>query len=143
MAIDMFTTRTMLAMVEEGQKSNSTWLRDRYFTNRPTFHTQKIDFDIIGRGGRKIAPFVNPKVGGVVLTREGFRTESYEAPEVSPMRVTTAEDMLKRLPGETIYSAKSPTQRAAEILGKDLSDLDDIITRREEVMCAEALSRAR
>ena len=43
MAIDMFTTRTMLAMVEEGQKSNSTWLRDRYFTNRPTFHTQKID----------------------------------------------------------------------------------------------------
>lgn len=109
MAIDMFTTRTMLAMVEEGQKSNSTWLRDRYFTNRPTFHTQKIDFDIIGRGGRKIAPFVNPKVGGVVLTREGFRTESYEAPEVSPMRVTTAEDMLKRLPGETIYSAKSPT----------------------------------
>ena len=25
MAIDMFTTRTMLAMVEEGQKSNSTW----------------------------------------------------------------------------------------------------------------------
>ena len=49
MAIDMFTTRTMLAMVEEGQKSNSTWLRDRYFTNRPTFHTQKIDFDIIGR----------------------------------------------------------------------------------------------
>lgn len=139
MAIDMFTTRTMLAMVEEGQKSNSTWLRDRYFTNRPTFHTQKIDFDIIGRGGRKIAPFVNPKVGGVVLTREGFRTESYEAPEVSPMRVTTAEDMLKRLPGETIYSAKSPTQRAAEILGKDLSDLDDIITRREEVMCAEAL----
>lgn len=137
--MDMFTTRTMLAMVEEGQKSNSTWLRDRYFTNRPTFNTQKIDFDIIGRGGRKIAPFVNPKVGGIVLEREGYRTESYEAPEVSPMRVTTAEDMLKRLPGETVYSGKSPTERAAEILGRDLSELDDIITRREEVMCAEAL----
>lgn len=137
--MDMFTTRTMLAMVEEGQKSTNTWLRDRYFKNRPTFNTQKIDFDIIGRGGRKIAPFVNPKVGGVVMTREGYRTESYEAPELSPMRVTTAEDMLKRLPGETIYSGKTPTQRAAEILGRDLSDLDDIITRREEVMCAEAL----
>lgn len=137
--MDMFTTRTMLAMVEEGQKSNSTWLRDRYFANRPTFNTQKIDFDIVGRGGRKIAPFVNPKVGGIVLEREGFRTESYEAPEVSPMRVTTAEDMLKRMPGETVYSGKSPTQRAAEILGRDLSELDDIITRREEVMCAEAL----
>lgn len=137
--MDMFTTRTMMAMVEEGQKSNSTWLRDRYFTNRPTFNTQKIDFDIIGKGGRKIAPFVNPKIGGIVLERQGYRTESYEAPEVSPMRVTTAEDMLKRLPGETVYSGKSPTQRAAEILGRDLSDLDDVITRREEVMCAEAL----
>ena len=137
--MDMFTTRTMLAMVEEGQKSNNTWLRDRYFKNRPTFNTQKIDFDVIGRGGRKIAPFVNPKVGGIVLEREGYRTESYEAPELSPMRVTTAEDMLKRLPGETVYSGKTPTQRAAEILGRDLSDLDDIITRREEAMCAEAL----
>ena len=137
--MDMFTTRTMLAMVEEGQKSNNTWLRDRYFPHRPTFNTQKIDFDIIGRGGRKVAPFVNPKIGGIVMEREGYRTESYEAPEVSPQRVTTAEDMLKRMPGETVYSGKSPTQRAAEILGRDLSDLDDIITRREEVMCAEAL----
>ena len=100
--MDMFTTRTMLGMIEAGKKSNHTWLRDRYFAYRPTFNTQKIDFDIVGMGGRKIAPFVNPKVGGIVLEREGYATYSFEAPELSPMRVTTAEDMLKRLPGETI-----------------------------------------
>lgn len=137
--MDMFTTRTMLGMIEAGKKSKHTWLRDRYFAYRPTFNTQKIDFDIVGMGGRKIAPFVNPKVGGIVLEREGYATYSFEAPELSPMRVTTAEDMLKRLPGETIYSGKSPSERAAEILGRDLSELDDIITRREEAMCAEAL----
>ena len=137
--MDMFTTRTMMAMVEAGKKTNNTWLRDRYFGYRPTFNTQKIDFDIVGMGGRKIAPFVNPKVGGVVLEREGYSTNSFEAPELSPMRVTTAEDMLKRLPGETVYAGKTPEERAAEILGRDLSDLDDIITRREEAMCAEAL----
>lgn len=137
--MDMFTTRTMLAMVEAGQKKSRTWLRDRYFTYRPTFNTQKIDFDVVGIGGRKIAPFVNPKVGGVVLEREGYSTKSFEAPELSPMRVTTAEDMLNRLPGEKLYSGKNPNERAAEILGRDLSDLDDIITRREEAMCAEAL----
>ena len=65
--MDMFTTRTMLGMIEAGKKSNHTWLRDRYFAYRPTFNTQKIDFDIVGMGGRKIAPFVNPKVGGIVL----------------------------------------------------------------------------
>lgn len=53
--------------------------------------------------------------------------------------VTTAEDMLKRSPGEDIYGAKSPNQRAAEQLTKDMIEMDDMITRREESMCAQAL----
>jgi hypothetical protein len=137
--MDMFDTRTMLGIVKEAEKDAKTFLRDRYFTNRPTFNTAKIDIDIVGANSRKLAPFVNPKVGGIVIERDGYKTNSYEAPEVSPMMVTTAEDMLKRTPGESIYGEKTPTQRAAEQLGKDLSELDDIITRREEAMCAEAL----
>lgn len=139
MAIDMFDTRTMLGMVKEGEKNATTFFRDRYFSNRPTYSTAKIDIDVVGMGNRKLAPFVHPKVGGVVIDREGYKTESYEAPEVSPMRVTTAEYMLKRSPGETLYSAKSPNERAAEQLGADLRELDEIITRREEAMCADAL----
>lgn len=137
--IDMFSTRTMLGMVEEAQKEAKTFLRDRYFTNHQNFNSKKIDIDIVGANQRKVTPFVNPKIGGVVVEREGYRTNSYEAPEVSPMRVTTAEDMLNRSAGETIYGSKTPDQRAAEQLGRDLSDLDDMITRREELMCSEAL----
>lgn len=137
--VNMFDTRTMLGIVQEAQKDAKTFLRDRYFKNRRTFDTLKIDIDVVGANQRKVAPFVNPKVGGVVIERDGYKTESYEAPEVSPMMITTAEDMLKRSPGESIYGAKTPSQRAAEQLGRDLSSLDDIITRREEVMCAEAL----
>ena len=137
--MDMFSTRTMLGVVQDNEKKAKTFLRDRYFSNRVTFNTTKIDIDLVGPGKRKLAPFVNPKIGGIVVERDGYKTNSYEAPEVSPMRVTVAEDCLKRSPGETVYSAKSPAQRAAEILGKDLSDLDDMITRREETMCAEAL----
>ena len=139
MALNMFDTRTMMGIVKEANKDAKTFLRDRYFKNRRTFDTLKIDIDIVDANKRKVAPFVNPKVGGVVIEREGYKTESYEAPEVSPMMITTAEDMLKRSPGESIYGAKTPSQRAAEQLGRDLSTLDDIITRREEVMCAEAL----
>lgn len=137
--MDMFTTRTMLPMVDLNNQENHVFLRDRFFANRVTFDTQKVDIDIIGRGERRLAPFVNPKIGGVVFERQGFSTNSYEAPEVSPMRVTTAEDMLKRQPGENMYSPKSPNERAAEQLGRDLWDLDRIINRREEAMCAEAL----
>jgi hypothetical protein len=139
MAFNMFDTRTMMGIIEEGQRTSRTFFRDRFFSNRPTFNTQKIDFDIIGMDGRKMAPFVHPKIGGVAIDREGYRTVSYDAPEIAPMRITTVEDMMLRQPGETIYSGKSPTQRAAEQLGKDLRYLDDIITRREEVMCREAI----
>lgn len=139
MAISLFDTRTMMGMITEGEKKSGTFFRDRFFTNRPTFDTLKIDFDVVGMNDRKIAPFVHPKSGGVAIDRKGFRTESYEAPEISLMRITTAEDLLKRTPGETVYAGKSPMQRAAEQLGKDLSDLDDMITRREEVMCREAI----
>lgn len=139
MAVNLFDTRTMMGMITEGEKETKSFFRDRYFKNRPTFDTAKIDFDIVGLKDRKLAPFVHPKVGGVAIDRTGYRTESYEAPAISLLRVTTAEDMLKRSPGETIYNGKTPQARAAEILGKDLSDLDDLITRREEVMCREAL----
>lgn len=137
--MDMFTTRTMLPMVDLNNQENHVFLRDRYFANRVTFNTEKVDIDIIGRGERRLAPFVNPRIGGVVFERQGFSTNSYEAPEISPMRITTAEDMLKRSPGENMYSPKSPTERAAEQLGRDLWELDRIINRREEAMCAEAL----
>lgn len=137
--MDMFTTRTMLPMVDLNKQENHLFLRDRYFSNRVTFNTQKVDIDIIGREARKLAPFVNPRIGGKVVERQGYTTNSYEAPEISPMRVTTAEDMLKRSPGENMYSPKSPTERAAEQLGSDLWELDRIISRREEAMCAEAL----
>lgn len=139
MSIDMFSTRTMLGMITEGEKKSRNFFRDRYFKNRPTFNTEKIDIDIVGMGNRKLAPFVHPSIGGKAVDRTGFRAESYTAPEISPMRVTTAEDMLKRSPGETVYSTKDPETRAAEQLGKDLSELDDMISRREEVMCREAI----
>lgn len=139
MAVDLFNTRTMYEMVREGFTSNHAWLRDRFFANRPTFVTKTVEFDVVGRGNRKIAPFVNPRIGGKAVDREGYRTKTYEAPEVSPMMITTAEDLLKRLPGENPYSGKDPNTRAAEQLARDMIELDELITRREEAMCAEAL----
>lgn len=138
--MDMFETRTMLPMVDlNAPTADHVFFRDRYFRDRVIFDSKKVDIDIIGRGARKLAPFVSPKIGGKVVEREGYTTNSYEAPEISPMRVTTAEDMLKRQPGEIIYGAVDPNVRAAEQLGRDLRELDRMIVRREEAMCAEAL----
>lgn len=135
--MNIFETRTMLEALKVGKPAH-TFLRDRYFGNVKTFTTKKIDIDIV-KGKRKLAPFVAPKIGGKTVERDGYTTDSFEAPEVSPDMVTTAEDIDNRLPGQTIYGAPDPNETVRIQLGEDLAELDNMITRREEVMAAEAL----
>lgn len=137
MAIDMFDTRTMLRMLDEGKTAQS-FLRDRYFSDVRPFDTKKVDVDLY-KGKRRLAPFVHPKIGGKTVDRLGYRTETYEPPEVSPDMVTSAEDLLKRSAGEDVYGAMSPEERAADQMGRDMAELDNMITRREEWMSAQAL----
>lgn len=134
--MNMFLTRTMLEALKQSKPAHS-FLRDRYFSSDKTFTSAKLDIDVV-KGKRRVAPFVNPKIGGKVVEREGYRTDSFEAPEVSPEMVTTADDFINRAPGEPIYG-NDPNARAAAQLGEDLAELDNMITRREEAMCAEAL----
>lgn len=137
MAVDMFETREMIPMLEEAKPAN-TFLKDLFFSDVRTFETKHVDIDIWA-GKRRLAPFVNPKNGSKTVERIGFKTETYNPPQVAPDMVTTSEDLLNRSPGESIYGAKSPNQRAAEQLTRDLLELNDMITRREEEMCSQAL----
>ncbi len=136
--INIFEPRTMLNAVEQLTPAN-TFLRDTFFSNVKTSETEHIDIDII-KGKRRMAPFVHPKMPGKVVARDGYRTQTYTPPLINPKRVTTAEHVLNRRPGEAIYgSSKTAEERAQEIAGEDLSYLDDLITRREEWMAAQAL----
>ena len=56
-----------------------------------------------------------------------------------PDKVTTVDDLLTRMAGENPYSGRTPADRAVEKLARDFSELDEMITRREEWMCAQAL----
>lgn len=137
MAIDLFETRTMLEAVRQMMPVR-TFLKDTFFTNERTFDTEYVDVDIV-KGKRRMAPFVSPKIAGKVVERQGYRTNTYKAPMINPKIPTTAEQLQKRLAGEALYSGMSPDERAAEQLGRDLAELDEMITRREEWMCAQAL----
>lgn len=137
MPIDLYNTRTMLEAVRQMQPPK-TFLKDTFFNNQRTFDTEYVDVDVV-KGRRRMAPFVHPRRSGKVVEREGYRTNTYKAPLINPKMPTTAEHLQKRLAGEPLYSGVSPDERAAEQLGKDLAELDDMITRREEWMCAQAL----
>lgn len=137
MTVNLQDPRTMLALVERMAKPK-TFLRDTFFKNKETFSTELVDVDFV-KGNRKLAPFVHPKIGGKVVENSGYQTRTFKPPLVAPDKVTTAFDLANRAAGENIYSGKTPQQRAGEKLVRDLAELDDMISRREEFMCSQAI----
>ena len=135
--ISMFDKRTMIAALES-MPPKRTFLKDLFFNNVITSETDKIDVDIY-KGNQKMAAFVSPKVGSITVKKEGWKTETYTPPLIGLDDITTAEDILTRSIGENVYSQKSPDERAAEILLRDMARLDTMIEIREEWMCAKAL----
>ncbi len=137
MTISMYDTRKMLQMLEQ-MKPAQSFLKNTFFNSIRTFDTEYVDIDIV-KGKRRMAPFISPIIGGKTVERQGFTTNTYKPSLIGPDMITTSEDLLKRAAGEHVYGAMSPDERAAEQLGKDMAELDAMITRREEWMCAQAL----
>jgi len=136
--INLFETRTMLETFEQ-IKPVRTWFLSMFFAITNTSNTKTVDIDVI-KGKRRLAPFVAPNRQGVMVERKGYRTDTFKPPYVKPKMITTAEDILKRQPGNIIYAPNSsPAIMAAEQMGKDMAELDEMITRREEWMAAKAL----
>lgn len=140
MAYNLFDSRTMIQALEQA-KPPRTFLLDTFFSGAPrTFDTEAVDIDII-KGKRRLAPFVSPRREGKIVEKRGFTTRSYKPAYVKPKMVTTAEDILKRDPGMHIYSPNSgPAAKAAQELGRNLAEMNEMITRREEWMAAQALT---
>lgn len=136
--VDLYTPRT-LAEVVKTTPPVRTFLRDRFFTNVKTFHTKRVDIDIV-KGNRKMAAFIHPMVGGEIVQAEGYETKSYAPPLINPATISTADQLLERLPGEDMYSGKTPADRAAEKLIEEYNQLNDMTTRREEWMAAQVLT---
>lgn len=135
--INIYSPRYLAEVVRQTPPVH-TFFRDTFFTNRKTFATERVDIDI-KKGNRRMAAFVHPRVGGTVMKADGYRTESYKPPLINPYTVSTAEMLMERMPGEELYSTKTPAQRGAEQLVEEYSQLNDAATRREEWMSVQAI----
>lgn len=135
--MDMFDTRVMMRALEL-LRPPRTFLLDTFFQEQSDSETDTVDIDVIKRS-RRMAPFQRPIHAGKVVSREGFASRTIRVPYLKPKMVTRAADMLKRQPGDTVYDAKSPADRAREQLARDMETLQDMIVRREEWMAAQAL----
>jgi len=117
----------------------TTFLLDTFFKSVEVSAGAYVDIDIF-KEKRRLAPFVKPIAQGKLDERQGFTTYTFKPPYLKPKRVIKPDEVLNnRAMGDTIYMGKSPQQRAAETLMKDLEDMRSMVIRREEWMAAKAL----
>ena len=114
------------------------FLKDRYFPDGPVYYSEKalIEFK---KKGRKIALFVIPLVNGIVMEKDGYRTDIVDAPYIAPKRVITAKELEQKAFGESPESGRSPEQRENELESEFIDDNRISILRRHEKMCADIL----
>ena len=132
-----YTTREMIDAIEINPPVRR-FLTRTFFPRERTHRTEKVEVDI-KKGKRIMAPFVSPRIGGKVITRNGFSTKEFTTPRIAPERVLTVDDLNNRVAGENIYSKRTPSEREDELLAEDYRELDESIQRRTEWMCRQIL----
>lgn len=141
MSLEIYKTETMLAAIEL-MKPKATFLRDRYFplAADPYFPTEDVLAEFKDEADRRLAPIVEEKKGGIPVSRGGYKAERFTPPYIAPERPLTIDDLKKKGFGEDLFSNKTPEDRVADVLRRDLTDLDEMISNREEKMAASLLT---
>lgn len=138
MSIDIYHPRT-LQKVFEAVTPAFGFLKDTFFSNSQTSVTEEVDIDYV-KGKRRLARYSSAKnIKGKEAKRDGYVTKTFKPALINPKRTITGDTVKKRLPGEHIYSGKSPDERALEIASRDLDELDRYLSRRKEQQVAELL----
>lgn len=136
-SVSIYEPRTMGRVVTKLSPVH-TFFRSTFFRNEETFVTKDVDVDFV-KGSRKVAPYVHRVIGGKTVPNTGYKTKTYTPPLVAPDTVTTVDDLLKRQPGESIASGRTPAERAVLKMSSDFKKLQNMITRREELMCVQSI----
>lgn len=124
--------------VVQSLKRPKTFLLNTVFGTIQTEPAEQIAVDIL-IGNRRVAPFVSPLVAGKVLTQDGFTTKLYKPAYIKPKSVVDPNRAFKRQAGEQIGGSMNPQERLMATVRGIIEDHADQITRRLELMAAEAL----
>jgi hypothetical protein len=114
----------------------SVFLRDKLFSKVQTSPTDLVSIEFY-KGRQKLAPFCSRFSKGIAVAREKTQLSLFSPPFIKPVRMRTADDTFYRSMGQAAGGGNA-TNRDAELLALDSTELDADISRREEWMCAEA-----
>lgn len=135
--MDIYSTTALNRTVEDLRRSPSFFL-GLFFGSIEVSDTEDIKFDVENNRPR-ISPFVSPLVEGQLVESAGYITKSFSPAYVKDKRVHNPNKAFKRTIGEKIGGNVTPANRLARAVARDLADQQEMLTRRKELMAAEAL----
>lgn len=135
--MDIFSTAAQLKVIEILPREN-TFLYDNCVGEEKPIEDDHAIYDY-RKGTKMMAPFVHPYTGGVVMERDGFETREIGFSTIAPERPITLHDVSTRSFGEAVLGAKTPEQRAKELMVRDLMEMRAAIQRRREWMARQVL----
>lgn len=139
---DEFKWRAMTTAINEIKPAGSL-VKDLVFPDATPSPSEYIDVDVT-IGGRKIAPFVTPIQGGIVVDKMREEIRSVRAPRIRLKKPFTAYELLTgRTPGSGFYAQGGNDLQAyrRKKVGDELNDLkNNRIANTIEWMCCQALT---
>jgi hypothetical protein len=137
--IGTFETGELLEGLNQSLRPRRFLLERVFGGNFRAFETQHVLVDW-KKGRRRMAPFINHRIGGKLVERTSWATNIYTPPMIGPRDIYTGEGAMGRAFGEVIGGSMSPTDRDAAAMADALGEHDDLITRRIEWMAAQLLA---
>jgi hypothetical protein len=136
----MFTAFDLATLVEVQRKQFTLPRFWANFYNREIhFETESIDFEVVSRRYKKLAPFVAPNVQGRVIDTQGSRVVRFKPPYIKVKSIVDPTKALARVPGEYIYNNLSNNQRRLANIAENLREQRSRIENREEWLAARAI----
>jgi hypothetical protein len=136
--MDIFST-SVLNRVVRSLAQPSSFLLDLAFRDVQTSDTQDIHFDV-EKDKPRITPFVSPLREGKVVRGLGGEVKTFRPAYAKDKRYFDPSGALRRELGEQIGGSMTPQQRQSARLNREIQDQLRMLTRREEVMAAQALT---
>lgn len=135
--INIYEPQTMKPAVQKRMRV-TTFLRDMLAPGFDTFPTKHVIFDF-KKNRQRVAPLIAQGSNPINVRRDGFRTETYEAPFISLASPYDVDLLQSRMAGEAVFGGLTPEERALRMMQQDFAEMDDMIVRREEIMLAQMM----
>lgn len=135
----LYDTSTLLGVMRETDPVSNYWL-DLCFNNVMTFDDEYIDFEKLGKGKRKLAPFVAPLAQGRPIFEQGSTVTRLKPAYIKPKDPVMPTRNLTRKPGELLNpTPMNPMARRNANIVDILQQQREAIERRWEWLAAQAI----